>query len=49
MRRILDNPAERARLAAAGVARARDFRWETGAASVYEAYAAAVRDPRRRR
>lgn len=49
MRRLLDSPAERARLAAAGVARARDFRWETGAERVYDAYTAAVRDPRRRR
>lgn len=49
MKRVLDEAPVRQQLAAAGVARAREFRWETGAARVYEAYKSAVLHPRGRR
>lgn len=42
MQQILGGPATRARLAGAGIARARAFRWEHGAARVYEAYKVAT-------
>lgn len=49
MKQVLDDRATRQRLAAAGVARAPQFRWETGARRVYEAYKAATSGARGRR
>jgi glycosyltransferase involved in cell wall biosynthesis len=48
MRRVLEDSATRRRMTAAGVARARTFRWDSGAARVYETYRSAVERRRRR-
>lgn len=42
MRQVLDDRPTRQRLVAAGLARAREFRWDDGAARVYEAYRSAT-------
>jgi glycosyltransferase involved in cell wall biosynthesis len=47
MKQVAEEPGLRTRLAAAGIARAREFRWESGARRVYEAYKAATTRPRR--
>ena len=49
MKTILDEPDTRDRLTRAGLARARTFRWDTGADRVYQAYEDAVRRSRSRR
>jgi glycosyltransferase involved in cell wall biosynthesis len=42
MRIVLEDPAQRSRMTAAGLARARAYSWDSAARSLYEVYAAAV-------
>jgi glycosyltransferase involved in cell wall biosynthesis len=42
MAQVLGDPETRQRLTTAGIARSRDFRWNTGAARLYQAYRAAA-------
>lgn len=49
MKRVLDEAPVRRQLAEAGVTRAREFRWDAGAARVYEAYKSSAGRPRGRR
>ena len=46
LERVLVDPALRGRMADAGVARARNYRWDTGARRLYAAYEHALNHPR---
>lgn len=48
MRRVLDEPAERARMVNSGLARAATYRWDVAAGRLHAAYAAAVAERARR-